>query len=572
MMQNPQKKYRPFAPVALQQRQWPDRVLTVAPIWLSTDLRDGNQALLEPMDRARKKTLFEMISRLGFKEIEVGFPSASQTEFDFVRDLIEGGLIPGDVTISALTPARRELIQRTVAALQGARRAIVHVYVAVAPVFRSVVFGRTRADMIAMAVDAVSAIREETAAAGETQWAIEFSPEAFSGAELEFSREICDAVVDAWNPQGGDKVIINLPATVELSTPNIFADQVEWMHTNLRRRPDVILSVHPHNDRGTAVAAAELAMAAGAERIEGCLFGHGERTGNVDLVTLALNLYTQGIHPGIDLSRIDEVARTVEHCTRLPVAPRHPYAGDLVFTAFSGSHQDAIKKGFAVQEADAVWNVPYLPIDPADVGRSYDAVIRINGQSGKGGVSYILERDHGLILPRRLQIELGRQVKLHTDANGGEMQSADLWRLFQDTYLVDGDLSYVHHELYEAREGQAVRLSLRAGGTRAEVEGTGNGPLDAMMHALDVPVRLVHYEEYALGREAGAEAVAFVEMEWKDGGTPIFGVGFSHNIVTASYMAVMRGLDRLARARGRCWRIDGKGRLNWEDAADAVAS
>ncbi|MDA8390937.1 MAG: 2-isopropylmalate synthase [Gammaproteobacteria bacterium] len=569
MIQDPQKKYRPFAPVALTDRHWPDRVVTAPPVWLSTDLRDGNQALLEPMDGARKKMLFDLLCRIGFKEIEVGFPSASQTEFDFIRHLITAGRVPADVTISALTPARPELIRRTVAALRGARRAIVHVYVAIAPVFRSLVFGRTRTEMIEMAVAATCAIREEIAGAGDTEWVLEYSPETFSAAELDFSREICDAVVDAWAPGANEKVIINLPATVEMATPNVFADQVEWMHRNLRRRSDMILSVHPHNDRGTAVAAAELAMAAGAQRVEGCLFGHGERTGNVDLVTLALNLYTQGVHPRLDLSRIDEVARTVEHCTRLPVAPRHPYAGDLVFTAFSGSHQDAIKKGFAAQTSGAFWDVPYLPVDPADVGRSYDAVIRLNGQSGKGGVSYILERDHGFVLPRRLQIELSHLVKAHTDARGGEMKSADLWALFCATYLTNGDIACLHHELYDAEGGQGVRLSLQVAGQRVERQGIGNGPLDAAMAALGVPVRLVHYEEHALGRESGAEAAAFVELEWADQGAPCFGVGVSRNIVTASYVALMRGLDRLAAAHGRRWRVDDGGHLRISE--DGVA-
>ncbi len=572
MMQDPQKKYRPFAPVALIDRSWPDRAVTAPPVWLSTDLRDGNQALLEPMDGVRKQTFFDLLCRIGFKEIEVGFPSASQTEFDFIRHLITAGCVPADVTISALTPARPELIRRTVEALRGARRAIVHVYVAISPVFRSLVLNRTRADMVEMAVQATRAIRAAIADPGGTEWVLQYSPETFSGAELDFSQEICDAVVDAWEPEAREKVIINLPATVEMATPNVFADQVEWMHRNLRRRSNITLSVHPHNDRGTAVAAAELAMAAGAERIEGCLFGHGERTGNVDLVTLALNLYTQGVHPQLDLSRIDEIARAVEHCTRLPVAPRHPYAGDLVFTAFSGSHQDAIKKGFAAHRSGAFWDVPYLPIDPADVGRSYDAVIRLNGQSGKGGVSYILERDHGFVLPRRLQIELSRLVKMCTDASGGEMKSADLWALFCATYLATGDLKCVHHELYDVQGGQGARLSLEVRGRRIDVTGTGNGPLDAAMAALGVPVRLVHYEEHALGRESGAEAVAYVELEWMEGGAPLFGVGVSSNIVTASYVALMRGLDRLAAARGGRWHVDGRGRLqSGKDAAATVS-
>ncbi|WP_288143778.1 2-isopropylmalate synthase, partial [Accumulibacter sp.] len=405
MLNNPSLKYSPFPAVKLTDRQWPGRTLSTAPIWMSTDLRDGNQALFEPMNTERKMRLFRTLCKIGFKEIEVAFPSASQTDFDFVRELIEGGHVPDDVSIEVLTQAREHLIRRSIESLKGARRAIVHVYNATSKPFREHVFALSKTEVVNMAVAAVHLIRELTDAQPETEWVLEYSPETFTATELDFALEICDAVTAAWRATPEDKVILNLPTTVEVTTPNVYADQIEWMHRHLARRDSIILSVHPHNDRGTAVAAAELAMMAGAERVEGCLFGNGERTGNVDLVTLALNLYTQGVPPGLDFSDINAVARTVEHCNRLPIHPRHPYVGDLVFTAFSGSHQDAIRKGFAVQQPDAAWSIPYLPIDPADVGRSYDSVIRVNSQSGKGGIAYLLEAEYGIVLPRRLQVE-----------------------------------------------------------------------------------------------------------------------------------------------------------------------
>ena len=411
MLKQPETKYSPFPPVSLHDRTWPDQVISAAPVWSSTDLRDGNQALFEPMNGERKMRLFRMLCAVGFKEIEVAFPAASQTEFDFVRGLIDGGQIPDDVTLAVLTQAREQLIHRTVEALVGARRAIIHVYNATAPVFRETVFGMSREQVKAMAVDNVKLVRELAAAHPQTEWVLEYSPEVFSATELEFAREVCDAVTEAWGAPPDDKVILNLPATVEMSTPNVYADQIEWMHRHLARRDSVILSVHPHNDRGCAVAAAELAVMAGAERVEGCLFGNGERTGNVDLVTLALNLYSQGVYPGLDLSDINAVARTVEACTQLPLHPRHPYAGDLVFTAFSGSHQDAIRKGFRARRPGDVWQVPYLPVDPADLGRDYDAIIRVNSQSGKGGVAHLLESAHGIVMPRRMQVEFGGVVQ-----------------------------------------------------------------------------------------------------------------------------------------------------------------
>jgi 2-isopropylmalate synthase len=438
MIDDPGRKYEAAEAVALADRRWPNQAITRPPLWCSTDLRDGNQALIEPMDQARKLRMFETLVRIGFKEIEIAFPAASQVEFDFVRRLIDEDRIPADVTVQVLTQAREELIERTVASLRGARRAVVHLYNATAPLFRRVVFQKDRAGVLEIATRATAQIRELAAANPGTSWGFEYSPETFSATELDFAKEICDAVAETWDARPARKAILNLPATVERSTPNIYADQIEWMHRSLARRDSIVLSVHPHNDRGTAVAAAELAIMAGADRVEGCLFGSGERTGNVDLVTLALNLYTQGVAPGLDLSDIDAIRAVAEHCTQLPVHPRHPYAGDLVYTSFSGSHQDAIRKGFAARAAgpqDGPWEMPYLPIDPADLGRSYDAVIRVNGQSGKGGIAYLLSAGYGLELPRRLQIEFARVVQDRADTAGGELTAADLFALLRDTYV-----------------------------------------------------------------------------------------------------------------------------------------
>ncbi|HEX8978179.1 MAG TPA: 2-isopropylmalate synthase [Parasulfuritortus sp.] len=555
MLQDPARKYRPFPPVALADRQWPNRSHSRPPIWMSTDLRDGNQALFEPMNVERKLRLFRTLCEIGFKEIEVAFPSASQTDFDFVRELIEGGHIPDDVTIEVLTQAREHLIRRTFEALKGARRAIVHVYNATSQPFRDIVFGMSKAQVVDMAVSSVRLIRELADAQPETEWLLEYSPETFTATELDFAREICDAVTAEWGATPERKVILNLPSTVEVATPNVYADQIEWMHRNLARRDSVVLSVHPHNDRGTAVAAAELAMLAGADRVEGCLFGNGERTGNVDLVTLALNLYTQGIAPGLDFSDINAVARTVEHCNRLPIHPRHPYVGDLVFTAFSGSHQDAIKKGFAAQRPDAVWNVPYLPIDPADLGRSYGSVIRVNSQSGKGGVAYLLETGYGVVLPRRLQIEFSAEVQRHTDRHGGEMSAADIWALFAQTYLAaDSAVRYVEHHLYERDGVQGIRLSVEKEGVVHLLAGEGNGPIDAAVHALrgvGIDLQVRGYEERAMGSSAEggeARACAFMEVVRAGGGPECFGVGIDANIVTASIKALM---SAAARAQSR---------------------
>lgn len=435
MITNPSTKYRPFPAVALQSRRWPSRTVTQAPIWMSTDLRDGNQSLIDPMSIETKIEFFDMLVKIGFKEIEVGFPSASQTEFDFIRRLITEKRIPDDVTIEVLTQSRTDLIERTFESLEGVPRAIVHLYNAIAPSFRKVVFNMTKDEVKALAVEGTRTIKRCAAERPETAWTFQYSPETFSMTELSFAREVCDAVAGVWRPTREHKMIVNLPATVEAAMPNVFADQVEWMDRNMAFRDSIVLSVHPHNDRGTAVAAAEMALLAGADRIEGCLFGNGERTGNVDIVTLAMNLYTQGISPGLDFSDIDAVRRTVERCNQLPVHPRHPYAGDLVYTAFSGSHQDAIRKGFAQQKADDIWEVPYLPIDPADVGRSYDAVIRVNSQSGKGGSTYLLERGIGATPPRRMQIEFSRIVQERADATGIEVTQQGVCDLFRQTYL-----------------------------------------------------------------------------------------------------------------------------------------
>jgi 2-isopropylmalate synthase len=545
MLKNPATKYRAFKPIDLTDRQWPSRTITHPPIWMSTDLRDGNQSLFEPMDAQRKMRMFKTLVQIGFKEIEVAFPSASQTDFNFVRELIEGGHIPDDVTIEVLTQARDDLIERTFESLRGVPRAIVHLYNATAPEFRKIVFNLEKSGVKELAQSAARTMKRIAATMPETQFTFQYSPEVFSGTEIEFAKEVCDAVFDIWEPTPEHKAIVNLPATVEMSTPNIYADQIEWMHRNLKRRDSLFISVHPHNDRGTAVAAAELAVMAGADRIEGCLFGNGERTGNVDLVTLALNLYTQGVDPGLDFSNINEVARTAEECTQLPIHPRHPYVGDLVFTAFSGSHQDAIKKGFAVQKPDAVWEVPYMPIDPADLGRTYDSVIRVNSQSGKGGIAYLLEQGYGVVLPRRLQVDFSSAVQRFTDDSGQEVTSAQIWELFQQEYVQNtAPIHYVGHSLSEREGREHIKLTVDINGTRRVLTGAGNGPLDALMHAIGVPVRIQHYEERALTQGADARAVAVAEMAGADVTGSAFGVGIDANLVTASIRAVISGVNR----------------------------
>ncbi len=552
MLKQPATKYTAFPPVNIDQRQWPSRSITRAPVWMSTDLRDGNQALFEPMNAERKMRMFKTLCDVGFKEIEVAFPSASQTDYDFVRRLIEDSHIPDDVTIEVLAPAREALIRRTFDSLRGARRAIVHIYNATSKPFREIVFGMSKAEVVAMAVAAVKLVKQLSEENPATEWVLEYSPENFTATELDFALEICNAVSDAWDATPDKKIILNLPTTVEMATPNVYADQIEWMHRNLARRDSILISLHPHNDRGTAVAAAELGLMAGADRVEGCLFGNGERTGNVDLVTLALNLYTQGVSPNLDFSDINAVARNFEYCTQMPIHPRHPYVGDLVFTAFSGTHQDAIKKGFSAQEADALWNLPYLPIDPADLGRSYDSVIRINSQSGKGGVAYLLETEYGIVMPRRLQVEYSAEVQRHTDQHGGEMEATDIWALFSQTYLETGDpVSYVKHQLFDEGTAQGIRLSVQMNGETHVLTGEGNGPIDAAVHALrklGITLQVRSYEERSMGssREGGdAKACAFMEVMQAGNDRECYGVGMDANIVTASIKALMSGVNRL---------------------------
>ncbi|MBB1633584.1 2-isopropylmalate synthase [Cupriavidus sp. UME77] len=549
MLRNPATKYRPATTVDIADRTWPAKRITRAPVWMSTDLRDGNQALIEPMNPQRKLRFFEQLVKIGLKQIEVAFPSASQTDFDFVRMLIEEDRIPDDVTIVVLTQAREDLIQRTIESVRGAARAVVHLYNPIAPAFRRIVFGASREEVKEIALAGTRLIKALTDGMPETAWTYEYSPETFSMTELDFSLEVCDAVSAIWQPSATRPLILNLPTTVECSTPNIFADQIEWMHRHLARRADIVLSVHPHNDRGTAVAAAELAVMAGADRVEGCLFGNGERTGNVDLVTLALNLYTQGVDPGLDFSDIDEVRQCVEDCNQLPVHPRHPYVGDLVFTAFSGSHQDAIRKGFAQQQADAIWEVPYLPIDPADLGRSYDAVIRVNSQSGKGGMAYLLEQVHGIYMPRRLQIEFSRAVQSMTDESGLEASADDLYGLFKREYLEhEAPLRYVGHQMVSGNNGQVeIEVTLLRDGEALRARGRGNGPIDAFVSglkgALDMPVRVMDYHEHALSSGANAAAACYVEVRVGDSATG-FGAGIDASIITASLKAVVSGVNR----------------------------
>jgi 2-isopropylmalate synthase len=549
MLKKPAAKYKPFAPVALKDRTWPDKIIDTAPVWCSSDLRDGNQALIEPMDSARKKNLFQVLTSIGFKEIEVAFPSASQTDFQFVRDLIEEKLIPDDVWIQVLVQAREDLITRTFEAVKGAKNVIVHFYNATSPVFREVVFGNDRPKTVDLAVKAAKLIKELAAQDTKTNWRFEYSPETFCFTELDFSLEICNAVLDVWKPTPASKVILNLPATVEVATPNVYADQIEWFCRHLTRRDSTIISLHTHNDRGCAVAATELGLMAGADRVEGCLFGNGERTGNVDLITLALNLYTQGIDPGLRFADIDEVRRFYEESTQLPVHPRHPYAGDLVFTAFSGSHQDAIKKGFTWQESQTFWNVPYLPVDPKDLGRSYDAVIRVNSQSGKGGIAYLLEKEYGLVMPRRLQIEFSKVVQQHTDTTGKEVTAATLYDIFKEEYL-DAHTPYLYktHHLSDDAVGSAtVRFTLEADvkGVFQCFHGVGEGPIEAVVKAMPEEVKILDYSEYSLGGSgAASQAAAFIELRLGENGPVTWGVAVDRNTVTASIKAILSGVNR----------------------------
>jgi 2-isopropylmalate synthase len=555
----PIHKYRAFPAVALPDRQWPSRTIDKAPTWCSVDLRDGNQALIEPMGADRKRRMFDLLVKLGFKEIEVGFPAASETDYAFVREIIEQNLVPEDVTIQVLTQSRAELIDKTFEAIRGSRRAIVHLYNSTSELQRRVVFGLDRAGITEIAVTGARQIRDLAERLQETEIVYQYSPESFSGTELDYAVEICEAVMDVWRPAPDRKMIVNLPGTVEMATANIYADQIEWFARNVRDRDSLILSLHPHNDRGTAVAATEFGIMAGADRVEGTLFGNGERTGNVDVITLALNLFSQGIDPGLIVTDIDEVVRTAEYCTQLPVHPRHPYAGELVYTAFSGSHQDAIKKGFEALEKrnDEFWEVPYLPIDPKDLGRTYEAVIRVNSQSGKGGVAYVLKADHGLDLPRSLQVEFSRVVQEVADRTGKEQTSRDIWSLFEETYLGgdSGAIRLVDYSLLpEGRAGERrIVATIDAGGTERQIEGVGNGPIAAFVDALNrgcrMPLTVLDYHENAVGAGADAQAAAYVQIRCANAGdaATLHGVGIDSDIVTASLKAVASAATRAAR-------------------------
>ncbi|MDC7674522.1 2-isopropylmalate synthase [Asticcacaulis machinosus] len=556
MLKNPAEKYRPFdLGVDMSDRTWPSKSITVAPRWLSTDLRDGNQALADPMDVEKKMRFWNKLMEVGLKEVEVGFPSASQIEFDFVRKLIEGGHIPDDVAVQVLVQSREDLIARTFESLKGAKQAIVHLYNATSPLFRRVVFGLEKADVIALAVKGATAIMAEAAKQPETKWMFEYSPETFSATELDFAVEVCERVMDVFQATPENPVILNLPATVEVSMPNLYADQIEYFCRKLSRRDSAIISIHPHNDRGTGIAAAEMSLLAGADRIEGCLFGNGERTGNVDLVTLALNLYTQGITPNLDFSDIRSVVRTVEYCNAIPVHPRHPYAGELVFTAFSGSHQDAIRKGFAAHEQrnDGLWEMPYLPIDPADLGESYEAVIRVNSQSGKGGIAWILEHDKGLKLPRRFQVDFSRKVQEIADATGKEMHAEDIWHAFEGAYHLNGEQKY---ELLEYADSGILRTGgerlfagrIRHDGVEVPVNGRGNGLISSAVNALNdsygLGLEVVDFHEHALYKGTDAMAVAYVECKTPDD-RKVFGVGIDSDTATASVKAILSAANAL---------------------------
>ncbi|HEY7101511.1 MAG TPA: 2-isopropylmalate synthase [Mycobacteriales bacterium] len=554
----PFRRYQPFTPIELPDRSWPAKRIERAPLWCSVDLRDGNQALIDPMTPARKRRMFDLLVRLGYKEIEVGFPSASQTDFDFVREIIEQDLIPDDVTIQVLTQAREPLIERTYESIAGAPRAIVHLYNSTSTLQRRVVFGLDKAGITAIATDAARLCLKLAESMGDTEVRFEYSPESYTGTELDYALEVCSAVLDVWQPTPDWPAVINLPATVEMATPNVYADSIEWMSRNMPRRDAVLLSLHPHNDRGTAVAAAELGVMAGADRVEGTLFGNGERTGNVDLVTLGMNLFSQGVDPMIDFSDIDEIRRTVEYCNQLPVHERHPYGGDLVYTAFSGSHQDAIKKGFEALDRDAAaagvstsdypWAVPYLPIDPKDVGRSYEAVIRVNSQSGKGGVAYLMKTEHALDLPRRLQIEFSQVVQKHTDSEGGEVAPDQLWSIFSAEYLTPGPVRLLRHESSTVDGSVRVTADVTVDGEPRMVTGQGNGPIAAFtagLAPLGWEVRVLDYAEHALSAGGDARAAAYLELQI--GNRILWGVAVDENIVTASLHAVLNAVARVAR-------------------------
>ena len=549
-MDNPTDKYSAYKPVDLVNREWPSNTIKKAPIWCSVDLRDGNQALIEPMGSERKNRMFSLLCKLGFKEIEVGFPSASKTDYDFVRDLIENKKIPSDVNIQVLTQAREELIIKTFESLKGASKGIIHFYNSTSTLQRKVVFNQDRDGVKKIATDAAELIKKLAFENSDTEWTFEYSPESFTGTELEYAREVCDNVVEILKPVSKNKIIINLPATVEMSTPNIYGDQIEWMNKNLKNRNDICLSLHPHNDRGTAVAASEFGIMAGADRVEGTLFGNGERTGNVDIVTIALNMLTQGVEPNLDFSNINSVMREVEYCNQLPVHPRHPYAGDLVFTAFSGSHQDAIKKGFqAIKKSnDPKWEVPYLPIDPADLGRNYEAVVRINSQSGKGGVAFLLEKDHGVSLPRRLQISLSQRIQKLADDTGKEISSSQIWDIFEKKYLQPvNNYSYIKHSSSSKDDLHKLELTMNMNNEETTIQGSGNGPIDSFVNGLSekigVEIKVADYHQTAISSGSDAKAAAYIELE-KDGKT-FWGVGIHPNTTRASFDAIIVGLSKL---------------------------
>ena len=549
-MDNPTDKYKAFEPINLKDRKWPNKVIQEAPVWCSVDLRDGNQALIEPMGSERKNRMFSLLCKLGFKEIEVGFPSASKTDFDFVRDLIENKKIPSDVNIQVLTQARKELIIKTFDSLKGASKGIIHFYNSTSTLQRKVVFDQDKDGIKKIAVDAAKLIKDLAIENSETEWTFEYSPESFTGTELEYAREVCDEVVDILSPASKNKIIINLPATVEMSTPNIYGDQIEWMNNNLKNRDNICISLHPHNDRGTAVAASEFGLMAGADRVEGTLFGNGERTGNVDIVTIALNMLTQGIEPKLDFSNINSVMREVEYCNQLPVHPRHPYAGDLVFTAFSGSHQDAIKKGFQAikQSNDPKWEVPYLPIDPADLGRNYEAVVRINSQSGKGGVAFLLEKDHGVSLPRRLQISLSQEIQKIADESGKEITSNEVWNIFESNYLKPiNNFLYIKHTSSSKDEIHSLQLTMKMNDKEVQIEGSGNGPIDSFINGISenmgITLKVADYQQSAISSGSDAKAAAYIELE-KDDKT-FWGVGINPNTTRASFDAIIVGLSKL---------------------------
>ena len=549
-MDNPVNKYKAFEPIDLKDRQWPSKVINQAPTWCSVDLRDGNQALIEPMGSERKDRMFSLLCKLGFKEIEVGFPSASQTDFDFVRSLIEDKKIPSDVNIQVLTQSRNKLIERTFESLKGIPKAIVHFYNSTSTLQRKVVFNQDKDGIKEIAINGALKIKELALANPDTDWSFEYSPESFTGTELDYAAEVCDAVVDILKDISNHKIIINLPATVEMSTPNIYGDQIEWMNKNLKNRDNIALSLHPHNDRGTAVAASEFGLMAGADRVEGTLFGNGERTGNVDIVTIALNMLTQGIDPELDFSNINSVMREVEYCNQLPVHPRHPYAGDLVFTAFSGSHQDAIKKGFHAmkQSNNPEWAVPYLPIDPADLGRSYEAVVRINSQSGKGGVAFLLEKDHGVSLPRRLQISMSQKIQELADETGKEISSSEIWGIFEENFLKPkNNFSYQSHTSSTKDDINELEVKMIMNAKEVTVSGKGNGPIDSFVNGLSkefgINIKISDYHQSAISSGSDAQAAAYIELE-KDGQTK-WGVGINPNTTRASFEAIIVGLSKI---------------------------